>query len=67
MQKIKPTLILQMRALVLTEAMSTEQDGHTFYAHTEVRISTLLLIFLKAQWCLIHMFWQQLKILARRR
>jgi len=66
MQLIKPTLILQMRALVLTEEMSSEQDGHTFYAHTEVHLSTLLLIFLKAQWCLMHMFWQQLKILVRR-
>lgn len=67
MQEIKPTLILQMRALVLTKDMSTEKDGHTFYAHTEVHLSTLLLIFLKAQWCLVHMFWQQLTILISRR
>ena len=66
MQEIKPTLILQMRALVLTEDMSTAQDGHTFYAHTEVHLLTLVSIFLKAQYCLIHMFWQQLKILIRR-
>ena len=66
-ESLKPTLILQMKSLVLTEKTSTENDGITFYQHGEVTFYSLIAMFMKAQWCLVRMYWQQLKMLLERK
>lgn len=66
-EPFKPTLILQMKSLVLTKDTSTEKDGITFYQHGEVTFYSLIAMFMKAQWCLTRMYWQQLKMLIDRK